>query len=232
MDGGDTGGRDGSHANRVLDARPRLVLASASPRRRELLERAGLEFTIEPADVDETLAQFVDPRDAAVQLAERKALAVAARHRGAAVVVLGADTIVAVPAGERWRLLGKPADETEEREMLAALSGTRHAVITGVAVVRAADGVLHADAERTWVRMRVLAAREIEEYVASGEWRDKAGGYAIQETADRFVTGLEGGGFDNVVGLPVELALELLARAGLPPGTAPGPAAGSLAGGA
>ncbi|MCK6444880.1 MAG: Maf family protein [Planctomycetes bacterium] len=220
----DVRGEGRARAADGLWARPRIVLASASPRRRELLARAGLEFTIEPADVDETLAEFVDPRDAAVRLAERKARAVAERHRGAPVVVLGADTIVALPPGagdRRWRLLGKPVDEADERAMLAALSGTRHAVITGVAVVRALDGASFSDAERTWVAMRVLVASEIDEYVASGEWRDKAGGYAIQETADRFVTGLEEGGFDNVVGLPVGLALGLLARAGsLPPGLA------------
>lgn len=97
--------------------------------------------------------------------------------------------------------------------MLRALSGTRHAVVTGVCVVRTPGQLALCEAERTWVTMRAITPAEIEAYVASGEWRDKAGGYAIQESADRFVTALEGGGFDNVVGLPVGLALRLLARA-------------------
>jgi septum formation protein len=102
--------------------------------------------------------------------------------------------------------------------MLALLSGSRHRVITGVCAVRARDGRVEVGRERTFVTMRVLSAREIDDYVASGEWRDKAGGYAIQESADRFVTRLEEGGFDNVVGLPVRLALDLLARLGAPCG--------------
>ncbi|MBI5432021.1 MAG: septum formation protein Maf [Planctomycetes bacterium] len=193
---------------------PRVVLASASPRRRELLAAAGLAFSIEPADVDETLSGFDDPRDAALELAERKARAVAERRRGEDAFVIGSDTIVAVPATGGWRLLGKAADEREEREMLDCLSGTRHAVLTGVCIVRAADLTPFRDAELTWVRLRELSTAEIDAYVASGEWRDKAGGYAIQETADRFVVGLEEGGFDNVVGLPVGLTLALLRRAG------------------
>jgi septum formation protein len=136
---------------------------------------------------------------------------------------VGADTVVAV--GDL--LLGKPAGPREAEAMLARLSGTRHRVVTGVCVVRCADAACggsgeEAAAETTWVTMRAITAAERADYVASGEWRDKAGGYAIQESADRFVTGLEGGGFDNVVGLPTGLTLALLARAGLPAGTRPG----------
>jgi septum formation protein len=98
--------------------------------------------------------------------------------------------------------------------MLASLSGTRHAVVTGVAVRRARDGAEASAWERTWVTMRAILPAEVEDYVRSGEWEGKAGGYAIQETADRFVVRLEEGGFDNVVGLPVRLALELLDRLG------------------
>jgi septum formation protein len=127
--------------------------------------------------------------------------------------VLGADTVVAVGRGGRWELLGKPADEQEAAEMLAALGGTRHQVLTGVCCVRCPDGARAMGVERTWVTMRPLGPEEVAAYVTSGEWRDKAGGYAIQETADRFVTALEEGGFDNVVGLPVALALGLLDRA-------------------
>jgi septum formation protein len=193
----------------------RLVLASASPRRRDLLAAAGLAFEIEPSRVDEDLAvPPASPRAAALELAVRKALSVAARHAGEDVLVLGADTIVAVGDERDFELLGKPTDADDERRMLRLLSGTRHQVVTGVCVVScAATGagappVVHADAS-----MRVLGADEIEAYVASGEWTDKAGGYAIQDGAECFVTRLEGGGFDNVVGLPVRLALELVARA-------------------
>jgi len=186
-------------------ARP-LVLASASPRRRELLERAGLAFTIEVSSVDEGLHPLTPPEEAALELAERKARAVARRLVSRDVLVLAADTIVAV--GER--MLGKAADEREAGEMLHALSGTRHRVITGVCALRTRDFALSRGFERTFVTMRAITEPEIAAYVASGEWKDKAGAYAIQETADRFVTSLEEGGFDNVVGLPVELSLRLL----------------------
>jgi septum formation protein len=199
-----------------VSAGPRLVLASASPRRRELLTRAGLGFAIEPAGVDESLAPGAEPVGAARALAERKARAVAVRHRGPAFV-LAADTVVALePRAGEFELLGKPETALEARRMLRSLSGSRHSVVTGLCVVRAADQAVFLDAERTWVTMRALDAHEIEDYVASGEWRDKAGGYAIQESADRFVTALEGGGFDNVVGLPVARTLALLRAAGAP----------------
>ena len=100
--------------------------------------------------------------------------------------------------------------------MLALLSDTRHAVTTGVCVARVPDGALAVRCERTWVTMRRLSEAELAAYAASGEWRGKAGGYAIQESADAFVTRLEGGGFDNVVGLPVALTLALLERLGGP----------------
>lgn len=200
------------------DELERIVLASASPRRRQLLAAAGLRFSVRPADVDEDLAAFEDPSNAALELACRKARA-GARQLGAAAAgrwVLGADTIVAVRHGAAWKLLGKPVDAADAAAMLEALSRARHQVITGVCVVRGGDGLECAASERTWVTMRAIAPAERAAYVASGEWRDKAGGYAIQENADRFVTALEEGGFDNVVGLPVGLTLELLRRAGAP----------------
>lgn len=196
----------------------RIVLASASPRRRELLARAGLAFEVRPVDVDETLTGFAGELDAARELALRKARAAAAREDpdGPPTWVIGADTVVARHRAGGVELLGKPADEGEARAMLERLSGTRHAVVSGVCVIDCARGAAHLDAERTWVHMRPLAPAEVAAYVASGEWRDKAGGYAIQETADAFVTRLEEGGFDNVVGLPVERTLALLRRAGAP----------------
>jgi septum formation protein len=193
-----------------------LVLASASPRRRELLAAAGVAFRVVVPDVDETLRAGTGPEEGALALAERKARAVAARLAGEDAWVLAADTIVAVEQDGALRLLGKPANEFQARQMLRWLSGSRHFVVTGVCALRVRDGELACASERTIVTMRTLAPAEIDAYVASDEWRDKAGGYAIQESADRFVTSLEEGGFDNVVGLPVALALELLARLAAP----------------
>ncbi|MBL8862586.1 MAG: septum formation protein Maf [Planctomycetes bacterium] len=191
-----------------------MVLASASPRRRELLAAAGLDFDVVPADVDEDVPEGTEPLAAARLLAERKARAVAPRVAPDRVV-LAADTIVAVERAGRQHLLAKPEDERDAERMLAWLSGTRHQVVTGVCVLCARPGApAVVGAERTWVTLRRIEPDEVQAYVASGEWRGKAGGYAIQETADRFVTRLEEGGFDNVVGLPVGLTLELLRRAG------------------
>ena len=194
-----------------MSARPQLVLASASPRRQVLLEQAGLSFTVEPSEVDETPPPDLDAEGVAVALAERKAAIVARAHAGAPVRVIGADTVVAL---ER-ELLGKPRDADHARRMLQALSGSRHRVVTGVCVVDCAEGGCSlAEFERTWVTMRVITPAEIEAYIESGEWRGKAGGYAIQENADAFVVQLEEGGFDNVVGLPLALTLELLRESG------------------
>ncbi len=193
-----------------------MVLASASPRRRDLLRAAGVRFELAPSHVNEDLQPGVEPRDAAESLAQRKALAAVQGGHHSHAYVLGADTVVAVPGKGGYDLLGKPDGPEQARAMLERLSGSRHQVLTGIAVI--APGVegrtLLVDSECTHVTMRGLTEAEIDGYVASQEWRDKAGGYAIQETADRFVTNLEGGGFDNVVGLPVQRTLELLRRAG------------------
>jgi septum formation protein len=209
-----------------------LVLASASPRRRELLARTGLAFEVDAPDVDETLREGTRAEEGACALAERKARAVAERHQGRDAFVLAADTIVAVDVegDDAPRLLGKPANEFQARQMLRWLSGSRHRVVTGVCALRVRDLASRTAYERTFVSMRALAPDEIDAYVASQEWRDKAGGYAIQESADRFVTALEDGGFDNVVGLPVRLALELLASLDGPvPLAGPAPPGGSAA---
>ncbi len=190
--------------------RPRVVLASASPRRRDLLTEADIAFSIEVAGVDETLEGDETAEQAAEHLAERKARAVADRHPGANLLVIGADTVVALAEGGRDRLLGKPLDAVEARSMLGLLSGSRHKVVTGVAVIRTRDGAVRTASERTWVTMGPIPADQIEAYVDSGEWQDKAGGYAIQENADAFVTRLEEGGFDNVVGLPVGLVRRMI----------------------
>jgi septum formation protein len=179
-----------------------LILASASPRRRRLLEKAGIPFRVEAPEVEEATPERGDPHAVARANAELKARAVRGR------AVLGADTVVAV--GDR--ILGQPRDPGHARELLELLSGTTHRVVTGIAL--AVDGVLRVSSVETKVTMRRLTPSEIEEYVESGEGLGKAGGYAIQETADRFVESLDGP-FDNVVGLPVDEVRRLLEEAGL-----------------
>jgi septum formation protein len=205
---------DGPESRRYQPSGVELVLASASPRRHSLLAGAGLRFQIQPADVDETINAELTAGEAARDLALRKARAVAARRAAgeAPAIVLGSDTLVVLgeDGGADRRFLEKAGDAAEARQMLGALSGTRHRVITGVAAVRTEDGAERSDHETTWVTMRPISASEIDAYVESGEWRGKAGAYAIQESADRFVVELEGGGFDNVVGLPVARTLKLL----------------------
>ncbi len=184
----------------------KLVLASSSPRRRALLEAAGVQFEVVDPPLDEPAQQnaALSPAQHAEALAYFKARAVAEARRDA--VILAGDTIVCL-GGE---ILGKAADADDARRMLSKLSGTRHAVITGVAILTP-DGRRLIDSAVTYVTMRQMSEAEIDAYVASGEWIDKAGAYAIQETADRYVQSVEGS-FDNVVGLPTELVLRMLRR--------------------
>jgi septum formation protein len=199
-----------------------LILASASPRRRELLRSLVTDFHVVPSDLAETLAPG-SPRAAAAGLALDKARAVAGRLAGTAgvlktgarpdepLVVLGADTIVVID-GEA---LGKPAGADEARGMLRRLRGREHEVITGVAVVDARTGRADSVAVVSRVRMADYAESDIETYVASGEPLDKAGAYAIQGAGGTLVAGLDGS-FSNVVGLPLAETSELLAAFGVP----------------
>jgi len=190
----------------------KLYLASTSPRRRELLSRLGLEYRrLEPAVCEEDLLRRLghgDPARFALAAARAKAKSVAGRVRTGLIV--GVDTVVAV----RGRILGKPGTEAEARQMLELLSGRTHRVVSGVAVVRRPDNRTFTGTETTRVGFRELGTREIERYVATPEPYDKAGAYGIQEGAGIFVSRV-GGCYLNVVGLPVRLLLELLARAGL-----------------
>lgn len=186
---------------------PDLILASASPRRRELLVGLGLNFEIQPSTVTEPPHQGEDPGEYAAQLAKAKALSVAAgRQRG---LIIGADTVV-VLAG---RVLGKPGDEEEAHKMLSQLSGRSHTVYTGVAVVNAATGESLVETVATKVFFRRLSQEEIAAYVASGEPLDKAGAYGIQGLGALLVERIEGCYF-NVVGLPLSALDRLLRRFG------------------
>ena len=184
---------------------PRLILASASPRRKQLLTRLGEPFAVMAPEVSEEVDAAAPPARAAEILAVRKAQAVARRVRRG--MVIGADTLVAV-GQER---IGKPRDRQDAIRILKKLSRRRQQVITGVCVLDAATGRNAVGSEVTWVTMRRMSDAEIEAYVDSGEAMGKAGAYAIQETGDRYVAKVEGD-FDNVVGLPLGLVRGLLAR--------------------
>jgi septum formation protein len=180
-----------------------LVLASASPRRRELLAQAGFTFTVAPASIDESLRPGENPVAYVVRLAKEKAEAVYA-EQDASAVVIGADTTVVAPNGE---VLGKPADTADAARMLRLLSGATHQVMTGVAV-RSEFGIETA-AEVTHVSVLTLSDEEIDAYIATGEPMDKAGAYAIQGYAARWIPRIQGCYF-NVVGLPLALVAGML----------------------
>ena len=178
-----------------------LILASGSPRRRELLARMGYSFETCATDVDEHVNGHA--RDIVGTLAVRKAEAAAAQYaRG---VVIASDTLVSVDGAP----LGKPVDAADAFRMLRSLSGREHDVFTGVCVIDAATGRRESRVVRTGVRFRALEDEEIRAYIATGEPMDKAGAYAIQGGAGPFVTALDGS-FENVVGFPVNDVRELL----------------------
>ena len=180
----------------------RLVLASASPRRRELLESAGIDFDVAPIELDESRRLGEAPRAYVERLAREKAEAIARRRPDA--IVLGADTAVVVDD----TVLGKPIDAADAARMLRQLSGRAHEVMTGVAVV--SGGLTVSRVARTIVWFAELTPEEILAYIATGEPADKAGAYAIQGRAAPFVTRTEGS-YSNVVGLPMEVVSDLLA---------------------
>src|SRR5271168_2655117 len=193
-----------------------LVLASASPRRRELLRNAGISFAVQAADIDERPLAGESPRDCAERLAREKALTVFQRRPQD--YVLGADTIVVVDDA----ILGKPRDANDAARMLRLLSGRVHAVITGVCVVNpvaggqwsvASKADLLTASETTLVTVCGVSDTEIRDYVATGEPMDKAGAYAIQGIASRWIPRIEGD-YSNVVGLPVALVYRMLRERG------------------
>lgn len=194
---------------------PMLVLASASPRRQELLRNAGIAFTVRPANIPEAPLSGESPRACAERLAREKARAVFLHQPGK--LVLGADTIVVIE-GE---ILGKPRDQADAARMLGLLSGRTHQVITGVCLVGALrtenqkleTGFEDTRSETTLVTMTTLNDEDIHSYIASGEPMDKAGAYAIQGMASRWIRRIDGDYF-NVVGLPVALLQRMLQEHG------------------
>jgi septum formation protein len=188
-----------------------LILASSSPRRRELLSLAGLDFTVEAADIDERIQPGETPAKYVQRLAVEKAQAICDRHKDKddsddPLLVLGADTTV-VCDGE---MLGKPTDQADARRMLEKLAGRTHQVLTGIAVV-SRHGVV-SDVEITQVFFDLIDEVEIVRYLASGEPMDKAGAYGIQGYAARWIPRIEGC-FFNVMGLPLARTMALLTKA-------------------
>jgi nucleoside triphosphate pyrophosphatase len=192
-----------------------IVLASASPRRQEILRNAGIPFTVQVADIDETPLKDELPRDCAERLAREKALTVWRMRPGD--MVLGADTIVVADGA----ILGKPFDGDDAVRMLRLLSGRVHQVITGVCVVggrgdsqlTSSEPETRTASETTSVTMNELSDAEIRKYVATGEPMDKAGAYAIQGIASRWIPRIEGD-YSNVVGLPMALVYSMLRERG------------------
>jgi len=183
----------------------RLILASSSPRRAEILAALGIPFEISPADIPEILVPGETGPEAAARLAREKAAAAAVRHAGE--WILAADTLVLVDSV----VLGKPADDRDAREMLRLLSGREHRVVTAVHLRKGfADGT--GEIEESRVRIAPMTDEEIRWYVETGEPRDKAGAYAVQGLGARFVEGVDGS-FSNVMGLPARTVYRLLREA-------------------
>jgi septum formation protein len=188
------------------DAVP-LILASASPRRSQLLSEAGYEFSVVPPDIDESAFKTddVEPDEYAKRLALAKAKSVTQEHPDS--IVIGADTIVDF----QGRIIGKAADAKEAEQITRELFSAPHKVITGVAIVRLSNGTELIRSDSTTVYPKKMTPEQIAEHIKGGSWRDKAGAYAIKETGDEFVEKIEGS-LTNVMGLPMELLGSLLAQ--------------------
>ena len=191
----------------VVSPYPTLILASASPRRRELLVTLELPFSVMPAHIDERHHAAEPPESYVARLARTKAEQLAQQFPSA--WVLGADTVVVLDQ----HILGKPAAAAAARDMLSSLSGREHTVMTGVAVVHHGRRIVQCDVVSTRVRFHTLQAADIEAYIATGEPFDKAGAYAVQGGGGQFVAALEGC-YNNVVGLPLVRTLALLRSSG------------------
>lgn len=188
-----------------------LILASASPRRKELLAQIGLKFSVIPSSVAETIKPTETPGDLVIRLSLDKARDIAGRPEISARWVIGSDTVVVC----NGQILGKPADHQEAATMLRQLSGTSHMVVSGYAVIDRRQQIERTEAVSTKVHFRQLTEAEIARYVATGEPSDKAGAYAIQGIAACFVSGIEGS-YTNVVGLPLCRLTLALKELGVP----------------
>jgi septum formation protein len=188
----------------------RIVLASRSERRIELLRQMGYRFETIPADVDETPPPGLDAHEVSRRLAIRKAHAVALTLN--AGLVIGADTVVAVDN----QIIGKPADDADAACILRRLSGRRSSVITGVCLIDVAAERAHVDSDETVVTMAAMTDEQIRDYIASGLSTGKAGAYSYQEHDDPYVTSFEGS-YTNILGLPTELLAKMLAEWGIRP---------------
>jgi len=188
-----------------------LILASASPRRRQLMSEAGYEFTVVQPEVDESTfaTDQINPVEYAKRLALAKAKNIAKKHPDS--FVIGADTIVDF----QGRIIGKAADAKEAEQITRQLFSAPHKVITGIAIVRLSDGTELVRSDSTTVYPRKMTVEQIADHIKGGSWRDKAGAYAIQETGDEFVEKIEGS-LTNVMGLPMELLESLLAGLKIP----------------
>ncbi len=188
---------------------PKLILASASPRRAEILTAVGWEFEKHTADIDETEFSGENPADYVQRLAREKAFAVAGNYENA--LILGADTTVVIEN----QIIGKPKDLADARRMLRMLSGNWHEVLTGVALVKVSEGKFETKValQNTRVKFAELSDAEIEFLIERGAPLDKAGAYAVQAQAALFIERIEGD-YWNVVGLPVSLVYELVSREG------------------
>ncbi|MBR5336813.1 MAG: septum formation inhibitor Maf [Lachnospiraceae bacterium] len=187
----------------------KVILASGSPRRKELMEKAGLEFEVIPAECEEVIDPALTAEETVMSLASRKASWVAENEkdkRRDKTIVIGADTVVVLDG----KILGKPKDKADAFSMLRALSGREHEVYTGVALISPDGKINETFSECTKVKFRSLSDQEIEEYIATDEPNDKAGAYGIQGLGRRLVEETIGD-YNNVVGLPVEALMKRIA---------------------
>lgn len=198
--------------NDIIRDFPKLILASQSPRRRDLLTGLGLPFTVLPADIDESLHPSETPVAYVERLAHEKAAVIAQKETvgSSRVYVLGADTIVVL----NGKILGKPVDTDQAFEYLSALSGNKHEVLTGVALIRAPNATVLTKTVASQVRMRALTPDEIRTYIQTGEPMDKAGAYALQGIGGQFIQSVTGSR-SNVIGLPLEAIEPALRSVGL-----------------
>jgi len=191
---------------------PSLILASASPRRRQLMRDAGYEFTVVVADIDESTfpSDGIDAREFTKKLALVKAKSIARTYPDR--FVIGADTV----ADFDGRIIGKAADAKDAELITRMLFSKPHKVVTGLAIIRLSDNTQLVESDSTTVYPKPMTAKQIARHIEGGTWRDKAGAYAIQETGDEFVEKIEGS-LTNVMGMPMELLESLLERLGIPP---------------